>query len=158
MDTKNDRKIKDLTEEEDNKERWQKYTELFKKVFSQFSSVTQLYLTLHDPMDCSTPGLPVHHQPPELAQTHVHWVGDSIQPSHPLSSPSPPTFKYDENTQSWHTPFPIWNKSIAPCPVLTVASWPPYRFLRRQVRWSGIPISFRIFHSLWWSTQSKALA
>ena len=72
MDTKNDRKIKDLTEEEDNKERWQKYTELFKKVFSQFSSVTQLYLTLHDPMDRSTPGLPVHHQPPELAQTHVH--------------------------------------------------------------------------------------
>ena len=107
---------------------------------SQFSSVAQLCLILWDPMDCSTPGLPVHHQPPELAQTHVHWVGDSIQPSHPLSSPSPPTFKYDENTQSWHTPFPIWNKSIAPCPVLTVASWPPYRFLRRQVRWSGIPL------------------
>ena len=43
-----------------------------------------------DPMDCSTPGFPVHHQLPELAQTHVHWVGDAIQPSHPLSSPSPP--------------------------------------------------------------------
>ena len=47
---------------------------------------------LCDPMDCSTPGFPVHHQLPELTQTHVHWVGDAIQPSHPLSSPSPPAF------------------------------------------------------------------
>ena len=46
--------------------------------------------TLCDPMDCSTPGLPVHHQLPELTQTHIHWVSDAIQPSHPLSSPSPP--------------------------------------------------------------------
>ena len=45
------------------------------------------------------------------------------------------------------TPFPIWDQSVVPCPVLTVASWPAYRFLRRQVRWSGIPISWRIFHS-----------
>ena len=52
-------------------------------------SVTQSCPTLCDPMDCSTPGLPVHHQLPELAQTHVHRVGDAIQPSHPLSSPSP---------------------------------------------------------------------
>ena len=51
-----------------------------------FSSVTQSCLTLCDPMDCSTPGLPVHPQLPELTQTHVHWVGDAIQPSHPLSS------------------------------------------------------------------------
>ena len=51
--------------------------------------VAQLCLTRCDPMDCSTPGFPVLHQPPELAQTHVHWVGDAIQPSHPLSSPSP---------------------------------------------------------------------
>ena len=57
----------------------------------QFSSVTQLCLTLCNHMDCSTPGLPVHHQLPELTQTHVHRVGDAIQPSHPLSSPSPPT-------------------------------------------------------------------
>ena len=55
----------------------------------QFSSVAQSCLTLCDPMDCSTPGLPVHHQHPELAQTHVHQVSDAIQPSHPLSSPSP---------------------------------------------------------------------
>ena len=55
----------------------------------QFSSVTQPCLTLCDPMDCSTPGLPVHYQVPEFTQTHVHRVGDAIQPSHPLSSPSP---------------------------------------------------------------------
>jgi len=60
------------------------------KLFSvQFSSVTQLCLTLCDPMDCSLPGFPVHHQLLELAQTHVHWIGDIIQPSHPLSTPSP---------------------------------------------------------------------
>ena len=56
----------------------------------QFSSVAQSCLTLCDPMNCSTPGLPVHHQLSEFTQTHVRWVTDSIQPSHPLSSPSPP--------------------------------------------------------------------
>ena len=56
----------------------------------QFSSVTQSCLTLCDPMNPSTPGLPVHHQLPEFTQTHVHRVSDAIQPSHPLSSPSPP--------------------------------------------------------------------
>ena len=56
----------------------------------QLSSVTNLCPTLCDPMNHSTPGLPVHHQLPEFTQTHVHWVGDAIQPSHPLSSPSPP--------------------------------------------------------------------
>ena len=61
-------------------------------VFSsvQFISVTQLCPTLCNPMNCSTPGLPVHHQLLEFTQTHVHWVSDTIQPSHPLSSPSPP--------------------------------------------------------------------
>ena len=58
----------------------------------QFSSVTQSCLTLCDPMDCSVPGFPVHHQLPKLAQTHVHWVGDAIQLSHSLSSPSTPAF------------------------------------------------------------------
>ena len=48
-------------------------------------------------MDCSTPGLPVHHQLPELVQTHVHWVGDAIQPSHPLSSPSPPALNLSQH-------------------------------------------------------------
>ena len=58
----------------------------------QFSWVAQSCPTLCDPMDCSTPGFSVHHQLPKLAQTHVHWVSDAIQPSHPLSSPSPPAF------------------------------------------------------------------
>ena len=66
--------------------------------------------------------------------------------------------KQGDNIQPWHTPFPIWIQSAVPCPVLAVASWPAYRFLRRQFRWSGFPISQRIFHSLLWSTQSKALA
>ena len=56
----------------------------------QFSSVAQSCPTLCNPMDCSVPGFPVYHQIPELAQIHVHRVGDAIQPSHPLSSPSPP--------------------------------------------------------------------
>ena len=56
----------------------------------QFSSVTQSCPTLCDPMNRSTPGLPVHHQLLEFSQTHVHRVSDAIQPSHPLSSPSPP--------------------------------------------------------------------
>ena len=59
-------------------------------MFYQFSSVSQLCPTLCDPMDCSMPGFPVHHQLLELAQTHVHQVSDAIQPSHPPSSPSPP--------------------------------------------------------------------
>ena len=54
--------------------------------------------------------------------------------------------KHGDNIQPWCTLFPIWNQSVVPCPVLTVASWPAYRFLRRQVRWSHIPISWRIFY------------
>ena len=62
------------------------------------SSVQSLScLTLCDPVDCSTPGLPVHHQLPEFTQTHVHWVGDAIKPSHPLSSPSPPAFSLSQH-------------------------------------------------------------
>ena len=63
----------------------------------QFSSVVQLCPTLCDPMDRSMPGLPVHHQLPEFTHTHVHWVGDAIQPSHPLSSPSPPAFNLSQH-------------------------------------------------------------
>ena len=61
---------------------------LYTIVIVQFSSVVQSCPTLCDPMSRSTPGLPVHQQLPEFTQTHVHWVGDAIQPSHPLSSPS----------------------------------------------------------------------
>ena len=62
-----------------------------------FNSVTQSCPTLCNPMDCSTPGLPVHHQLPELTQTHVNWVGDAIQPSHPLSSPYLPAFNLSQH-------------------------------------------------------------
>ena len=63
----------------------------------QFNSVAQSCQTLCDPMDCSMPGLPVHHQLPELAQTHVHQVSDAIQPSHSLSSPSLPAFNLSQH-------------------------------------------------------------
>ena len=63
----------------------------------QFSSVPQLCPILCDPMDCSTPGFPVYHQLPEFTHTHAHWVGDAIQPSHPLSSPSPSTFNLSQH-------------------------------------------------------------
>ena len=63
----------------------------------QFSSVVQLCPPLCDPMDCSTPGLPVHHQLLEFTQTHVHWVGDAIQLSHPLSPASPPDFNLSQH-------------------------------------------------------------
>ena len=74
----------------------------------QFGSVTQSCPTLCDPMNRSTPGLPVHHQLLEFTQTHIHWVGDAIQPSHPLSSPSPPAPNPSQRqglfqwVNSWH--------------------------------------------------------
>ena len=66
----------------------------------QFSSVAQSSLTLCDPMDCSLPGFSVHHQLLELAHTHVHRVGDAIQPAHPLRSPSPPAFNLSASESS----------------------------------------------------------
>ena len=75
---------------------------LRKRTRQFFSLAAQLCLTLCDPTDSSTPGLPAHHQLPEPAQTHIHWVSDAIQPSHPLSSPSPPAFN-----PSQHQSFPM---------------------------------------------------
>ena len=63
----------------------------------QFSSFAQSCLTLCNPMDCSTPGLPVHHQLPEFTQAHAHWVSDATQPSHPLSSPFTPAFNLSQH-------------------------------------------------------------
>ena len=63
----------------------------------QFSSITQSCPTLTDPIDCSMPGFPAHHQLPEWIQTHVHWVGDTIQLSHPLSSPYSPAFNHSQH-------------------------------------------------------------
>ena len=77
-------------------------------IIVQFSSVTQLCPTLCDPMNCSTPGLPVHHQLPEFTQTHIHRVRDAIQPFHPLLSPSPPAPNPSQHqslfqwVNSWH--------------------------------------------------------
>ena len=79
----------------------------------QFSSVVQLCPTVYDTMGCRTPGFPVHHQLPELTQTHVHQVGDAIQPSHPLSYPSPPAFNLSQHQG-------LSNESILPI------RWPKY--------------------------------
>ena len=70
-----------------------------RKVFCCWCCVAQSCPTLWDPMDCSTPGLPVLHNLLELTQTHVHWLDDAIQPSHPLSSPSPPAFSLSQQQE-----------------------------------------------------------
>ena len=77
---------------------------------SQFSSVAQSCPALWDPMNCSTPGFPFHHHQSELAQTHVHWVGNAIQPSHPLLSPSPPAFNLSQAQDpfQWVSSSPQW--------------------------------------------------
>ena len=100
----------------------------------QFNSVSQSCLTLCDPMECSTPGFPVHHQLPELAQTHVLQIGDAIQPSHPLSSPSLPAFNLSQ-----HRGFS--NESVL------CIKWPKYWSFSFSINpskeYSGL-ISFRI--------------
>ena len=104
---------------------------------SQFSSVAQSCPTLCNPMNCSTTGFPVHHQLPELAQTHVHQVSDTIQPSHPLLSPSPPSLNLSQHLFQWvsslHQP-KYWSVSFTISP---------------SSEYSGL-ISFRIdwFHLL----------
>ena len=88
----------------------------------QFSSVAQSCLTLCNPMNCSTPGLPVHHQLPEFTETHVHWISDAIQPSHPLSSPSPPALNLDQHqglfkwVSSSHQVAKYWSFSLNTSP------------------------------------------
>ena len=92
----------------------------------QFSSVTQSCLTLCDPMDWNTPGFPVCHQLPELAQIHIHRVGDTIQPSHPLSSPSP--------LPSLFPSIRVFSKESVLC-----ISWPRY--------WSSVlPMTIQVIH------------
>ena len=88
----------------------------------QFSSVAQSCPTLCDPMNRSMPGLPVHHQLPESTQTHVHWVGDAIQPSHPLLSPSSPALNLSSirvfsNESALHIRWPkYWSFSLSISP------------------------------------------
>ena len=74
-----------------------RYRGTSRSLLNHFSSITQSSPNLCDPMDCSMPGLPVHHQLPEFTQTHVHWIGGNIQPSHPLLSPSPPAFNLPQH-------------------------------------------------------------
>ena len=128
----------------------------------------QSCLTLCDPIDSSPPGCPI---PGFLQAKTLEWVAISFSSAWKwtvkvksasrvrlLAAPwtaayqAPPSMyttykliKQGDNIQPWCSPFLIWNQSIVPCPVLTVASWASYRFLRRQIRWSGIPISWRIF-------------
>ena len=78
----------------------------------QFSSAAQSCPTLCDPMDCSTPGLPVHHQLPEFTQTHVHRVGNAIQLSHPLSSPSPSAFNLSQHQDLFFSFFLFFNINL----------------------------------------------
>ena len=113
----------------------------------QFSSVAQSCLTLCDPLDCSMPGLPVHHQLLEFTQTHLHWVDDAIQPSHPLLSPSPPTFSLSQHQGlfKWVSFFASGGQSIGISDLASVLpmntqDWSP-------LGWSG-----------WISLQSKGLS
>ena len=85
-----------------------------------------------------------------LAVLILAW--DTSSPAFPIMYSAYKLNKQGDNIQPCHTTFPNLNQSVVHCLVLTVASWPAYRFLRRQVRWSNIPISWRIFHSLLWST------
>ena len=97
---------------------------------NQLTSVTQSCPTLCDPMDCCTSGLPVHHQLPEFTQTHVHWVGDAIQLSHPLSSPFPPAFSLSQyqgffqrvSLFAWDGQSIRASASVLP---MNIQDWPP---------------------------------
>ena len=112
----------------------------------QFSSVTQSWLTLCDPMDFSMPGFPVHQQLPEFTQTHVHWVSDVIQPSHPLSPllllPSIfPSIRVFSNKSALHIRWPkYWSFSFSIVLPMNIQDWPP-------LGWTG-----------WISLQSKGLS
>ena len=90
----------------------------------QFSSVSQSWPTLCDPMNRSTPGLPVHHQLPEFIQTHIHRVNDAIQPSHPLSSPSPPSPNPSQHQGLFQSVMPS-NHLILCRPLLLLPPIPP---------------------------------
>ena len=121
----------------------------------------------HSPLPPSPKGsfVPLHFLLLKLYHLHIgscwyfsqqSWLQDSslrvIQPAFYMMYSAYNLNKQGDNIQPWCTLFPIWNQSVVPCLFLTAASWPAYRFHRRQVRWSGIPISLRIFHSLLLST------
>ena len=111
----------------------------------QFSSVAQSCPTVNNPMNPSTPGLPIHHQLPESTQTHVHWVGDAIQPSHPLSSPYPPALNLSQHQGLFQSQlFTSGGQSIG---VSALASFLPKKSQGWSSEWTG-----------WISLQSKGLS
>ena len=101
---------------------------------NQVSSVVQSCPTLCDPMDCSMPGFPVHHQLLELTQTHVHRIGDAIQPSHPLLPPSPPAFNLSQHQGLFQ-----WISSLH-----QVAKVLEFQLQHQSFQWISGLISFRI--------------
>ena len=113
----------------------------------QFSSVAQLCSTLCSPTNCSTPGFPVHHQRPELTQTHVHWVSDAIQPSHPLSSPSPPAFNLSRHQGVYQ-----WVSSSH-----QVAKILEFQLQHQSFQWMNIQDWFPLGLTGWISSQFKGL-
>ena len=114
-------------------EREEELKSLLMKVKSE-SKVAQSYLTHKDPMDCSPPGSSIHG----IFQARVmEWGAIAFSVMYSAYKLN----KQGDNIQPWRTPFPILYQSVVPCLVLTVASWPAYRFLKRQDRWSEIPIS-----------------
>ena len=105
-------------------------------------------MTLCDPMDHSTPGLPVHHQIPEFTQTHVHWVSDAIQPSHSLSSPSPPTFNLSQHQGLFQ-----WVSSSH-----QVAKVLEFQLQHQSFHWIFRTNQFSLGWTGWISLQSKGLS
>ena len=114
----------------------------------QFSSFSQSCLTLCDPMDCSMPGFPVHHQLPEFTQTHVHWVGDAIQPSHSQSSSSPSAFNLSEHQGLFQ-----WINSFH-----QVAKVLEFQFQHQSFQWMNIQAWFPLGWTGLISLQSKGFS
>ena len=121
---------------------------MFVKNSVQLRSLTQSCLTLCDALDCSTPGLPVHCQLPEFTQTHVHWVGDAIQSSHPQSSPSPPPFNLSQ-----HQGLFKWVTSSH-----QVARVLEFQLRQQSFHWMNIQDWFPLGWTGWISLQSKGLS
>ena len=124
---------------------------------AQLSSVTQSCPTLCDPVDVSTPDLPVHHQHPDVTPTHVHWVGDAIQPSHPLLIPSLPIFNLSQHQGR----FKWGSSSHQVAKVLEIQLWHQsfHQIFRTDCLWDGLvgsPCSPRTLKSLLQHHSSKA--
>ena len=103
-----------------------KFQSLIKYILMiQFSSVAQSCLTLCDPIDCSTSAFHAHHQLPELAQIHVHWVSDAIQPSHPLSPPSPPAFNLSQHQALFQWVSSSYQVALASILPMNIQDWFP---------------------------------